>query len=106
MSSTNVPSSKKSSTTNSPQHSERAVAVPSSTKPEKQTFEPLPLDEQIVLVSILKAYQDEFVSPDVHQMAYALGAQRAIKMGVPMEKARDIVLKLTKHYKNPFPGFF
>ena len=109
MSFTSAPSTKKSSQNQEQtlrRHSARAAACPSSTTTEKEIVKPLSLDEQIVLVAIVKAYMGEFMSPDHHELVALQAAVLSEKMGVSKEIATAFITKIFKHYKNPFPGFF
>lgn len=85
---------------------DKDAACHSLTKTDNVTFEPLSVEEQICLVAILQGYQVQFCSPTIHELAMLDGVHIAVRMGVPEDVAKDLVIRLMKNYKNPAPGFF
>lgn len=108
MSSSNVESMIRSSKTPevcSVQPSEQAVACRSSIPFGNGTLQPLSMDEQICLLSVVEALHNEMISSTQIFLIYNGARGIATKLGVDHDKATEFLNMLMKHFPNRFAGF-
>ena len=108
MSSSNVESMIKSSKTLevlSAPPSEQVAACPSSIPFGKETLQPLSMDEQICLLSVIEALHNEMIGADQIFLIYRGAQGIATKLGVDNDKATEFLNMLMKHFRNRYAGF-